>query len=220
MSQCNSIASRYGALLRVNKLALTRYTAESVFEGLCAVLAEMVPFERAVLCLYDPTRDGLKIVDVQGSARKSVFGVGELLGRGSSQTGWTFEHKRTMFRRDIEKEIRFPTDKAATDEGYRSVCSVPLVVRDDSVGVVTVASGRQCPLTVRHVEIVQELSGQIALVVSSSMLRCTTHPGTRLVCPRCIGAAGGKTTVTKHREDLSAWGKKGGRGRRIVNLVE
>lgn len=28
------------------------------------------------------------------------------------------------------------------------------------------------------------------------------------LCPRCIGAAGGKTTVTKHRDALSMWGKK------------
>jgi hypothetical protein len=79
---------------------------------------------------------------------------------------------------------------------------------------VTVLSERKNRFSVAHAEIVQEMSNQIALAVGSTILKCPTHANTKLVCPRCIGAAGGKTTVSKHREHLSKWGKKGGRGRK------
>lgn len=41
---------------------------------------------------------------------------------------------------------------------------------------------------------------------------CLTHPLTRLVCPRCIAAKGGKATAHKYsHETLARWGRSGGR---------
>ena len=208
------IAQRYKSLLQVNEVALTKFTADSIFQGMCGVLKNTVPYDRAGLSLYDPDHDGLKIVGIYGPHEKSIFRVGHVISRKTTQTGWVFEHKTTMFRRDLSKELRFPADKDLVDEGYRSVCSVPLVVREISIGVVTVIGARKNQLSVNHAEVVKEMSNQIALAISSIIFRCPTHTNTKLVCPRCIGAAGGKTTVSKHREDLSNWGKKGGRGRK------
>jgi hypothetical protein len=42
---------------------------------------------------------------------------------------------------------------------------------------------------------------------------CPIHKDTELICPRCIGSRGGKTTTKKHRRKLSGWGKSGGRPR-------
>jgi hypothetical protein len=42
-------------------------------------------------------------------------------------------------------------------------------------------------------------------------LRCSVHPDSELVCPRCMGARGGKRTIRKHKAKLSKWGKQGGR---------
>jgi hypothetical protein len=38
---------------------------------------------------------------------------------------------------------------------------------------------------------------------------CPIHPLTRMICPRCIGARGGKKTNKLHAEKLSKWGKRG-----------
>jgi hypothetical protein len=43
--------------------------------------------------------------------------------------------------------------------------------------------------------------------------RCSKHPETRMICPRCIAARGGKATTRKHKAKLSKWGKSGGRPR-------
>ena len=38
------------------------------------------------------------------------------------------------------------------------------------------------------------------------------HPLTRMQCPRCIAAAGGKTTARTHSHaQMVAWGRQGGR---------
>lgn len=210
------IAHRYRSLLKVSEVALTTSTPVGLFQGLCAVLKDIVPYDRAGLSLYDPDQDGLKIVGIHGPHDNSIFTVGHVLNRKNSQTGWVFDHKTMLFRRDLERELRFLSDKRIVDEGYRSICSVPLVVRGNSIGVLSIIASRRNQLTANHAEVVEQVSKQIALAISSILPRCASHANTKLVCPRCIGAAGGKTTASKHRDDLSNWGKKGGRGRKSV----
>jgi formate hydrogenlyase transcriptional activator len=208
------VVRRYQSLLRVNEIALTTSTAEGIFRGMCRVLREVVPYDRAGLSLYDPEHDSLRIAHLYGPHENSMFHVGHLLHRKTSQTGWVFEHKTTMVRCNLEAELRFPGDKDLVAEGYHSLCSVPLVVRGNSIGVVSMVAARRDSLSRKHAELLEELSDQIVLAIISMKRRCPTHMNTNLVCPRCIGAAGGKTTVSKHRQDLSSWGKKGGRGRK------
>lgn len=208
------IERRYRSLLQVNAVALNSATSEAVFRGMCIALKRLVPYERAALALYDPDHDALKIVDLYGPYENSSVRVGQLLSREDTQSGWAFDHKRPLFRRDLEKESRFVTDKEILQEGYRSMCSVPLMVLGHSIGVVTVTATKKNQLSMDHAEAVQEMSNQIALAINCNVLRCATHTGTKLVCPRCIGAAGGQATVAKHREYLSSWGKKGGRGKK------
>jgi formate hydrogenlyase transcriptional activator len=213
-----SIADRYSSLRKASEIALTTTTTEGIFQGVCGILKEVVPYDRAGISLYDPEHDSLKIVDIFGPHENSVFRVGHLLGRKTCQTGWVFEHKQTLFRRDLATQSQFPSDKKIIDEGYRSICSVPLVVRGNSIGVLSVIGSRQNQLSVDHAEIVEAVSQQVALALASIVPHCLTHTNTKVVCPRCIGAAGGKTTVLKHREDLSNWGRKGGRGRRSISV--
>ncbi len=214
----NAIGQRYRCLLRVNNIARSKSTAEGIFNGVCRALKNLVPYDRAGLSLFDPDRDALRIVGIYGPHKNSMFRVGHLLNRSTTQTGWVFDQKTRMLRRDLTSEFKFSADQSIFDEGYRCVCSVPLVLRGDSIGAVTVLGARKNQLSSDHAELVQEMSDQIVLAISSLTPRCPTHTSTKLVCPRCIGAAGGKTTVAKHRADLSTWGKKGGRGRRNLDF--
>jgi transcriptional regulator with GAF, ATPase, and Fis domain len=209
-----SIADRYSSLLKASEIARTNSTMQGVFQGICGILRQIVPYDRAGLSLYNPDQDNLKIVDIYGPHENSIFLAGHFLNRKTSQSGWVFDHKEPMFRRDLASDARFPGDRKIIGEGYFSICSVPLVVRGQSIGVLSVLGERKDQLTADHAEIVEEVSHQIALAIASIAPRCQNHANTRVVCPRCIGAAGGKTTVSKHREDLSNWGRKGGRGRK------
>jgi hypothetical protein len=153
----------------------------------------------------------LKIEATYGFHQNSAFQVGYRMPKNSSQA---FDCRNPIIRRDLEKDFRTSTEKQIANEGYRSLCSVPLIVRNNCIGVVTVVSKRRNQFLVRHSQLVQEMSNQIALAILSMTLTCPSHPGAKLLCPRCIGATGGRTTVSKHHGDLSNWGKKGGRGRK------
>src|SRR5690349_3411043 len=126
MGQKTTLASRYRAVVKVNEVALTSSTTDAVFHGMCAELKNLVRYERAGIDLYDPDADALRVVATYGPHESSVFRVGLLLGRKDSQTGWTFDNQQKIVRRDLRKERRFPFDRHTADEGYRSLCSVPL----------------------------------------------------------------------------------------------
>lgn len=212
------MSDRYNAILRANEVARTGCNSADVFQGLCVILREVVPYDRAGLSVYDPQIDGLKIVHLYGPHEGTVFRVGHFLDRRASQTGWVFDNKTALLRPDLERDLRFATDKAILIEGYRSVCSVPLVVRGNSIAVLSVLAAKRDQLSLGHAELVQEISNQIALAITSPVPSCPVHPNTRVICPKCIGAAGGKSTVTKHRDALARWGRKGGRGRKSPNF--
>lgn len=212
MNRNSSIADRYDALLKANELARSTSTIDETFRGMCRILKRLVEYDRAVLMSYDAESDSLRIESLYGPYKNSVFHLGYLLPRKSSQGGGTLQRKTAAISRDLTKQARFPSDKQALDEGYRSLCSVPLIVSDLGIGVVTVLGTRKNQFSVRDSQIVQELSNEIVMTVLSRVSRCPLHPDTRLLCPKCIGAIGGRTTVTKYREAMSNWGKQGGRG--------
>ena len=202
---------RYRTIIDVNRVAIVETAAEKVFCGMCAALKEVMPYDRAGLTVYDSDHDAMKIAALYGPYENSFFHVGDLLGRKDSQNGWTFEHQAATVRRDLAKEYQFALEEHTVKEGFRSLCSVPLVVHGKSVAVVTILSHQKNQYTQRHGQYLQDFANQIALAVALLAPHCMLHPQSKLMCPRCIASAGGRTTTTKHKEQLSTWGQKGGR---------
>jgi GAF domain-containing protein len=163
-NQVTSIARRYRALLNVNRLALSTFTIDEIFGGVCTVLRALLVYDRAGLAIYDPDQDSLKIEATYGFHQNSAFQVGYRMPKNSSQA---FDCRNPIIRRDLEKDFRTSTEKQIANEGYRSLCSVPLILRNNCIGVVTVVSKRRNQFLVRHSQLVQEMSNQIALAILS-----------------------------------------------------
>jgi formate hydrogenlyase transcriptional activator len=202
------------AIIAVNRVAIVENAPEKVFHEMCALLKKVMRYDRAGLTVYDPEHDALKIAALYGRYENSFFRVGDLLGRKESQNGWTFDHQSRTLRRDLSKEHQFGLEKRTVEEGLRSLCSVPLVVHGKSVGVVTILSHQRNQYSHRHSQSLQDIANQIAFPVAMLAPHCLRHPQSRLMCPRCVGSGGGRTTTAKYKEQLSAWGQKGGRGKR------
>jgi formate hydrogenlyase transcriptional activator len=220
MDQLSRTTVRYQTLLEVNRAALTHSTPHHVFTDMCSALGRVVPYDRAGLMMYEPEEDALKVVGLSGSLPGSFFRIGAKIAREQTPHGLALENQKVVIRRDIEAEAQFAIEELSLSEGLHSYCAVPLVVRGNSVGVVTMLSYRQKQYSQRHAEFLQETSNQIVLAVLSLMQVCATHPRSKLICPRCIGSSGGQRTTEKYKDQLSGWGKKGGRGRKIKQAPE
>jgi hypothetical protein len=47
MNPRTNIVDRYRAILKVNKVALTKSTTEELFGGMCTALGKLLPYDRA-----------------------------------------------------------------------------------------------------------------------------------------------------------------------------
>jgi formate hydrogenlyase transcriptional activator len=211
---------RYKTLLEVNRSAMTQSTPDAIFADMCAALSRVMPYDRAGLMMYEPEEDALKVVGLSGSLPGSFFRIGARINREQTPHGLALEHQKAVIREDIEAEAQFAIEELSLSEGLHSYCAVPMVVRGNSVGVVTMLSYQQKQYSESHAQFLQEVSNQIVLAVLSFTQACASHPRSKLICPRCIGSTGGQRTTEKYKQQLSDWGKKGGRGRRVPFATE
>jgi GAF domain-containing protein len=213
MTRLPGISDRYRAMREINKVATTHSTRAEIFHAVSRVLKRVLNYDRAGLMLYQPEEDDLKIDAVDGTLPTSFFQIGARLSRKDTPHGCAFEGKRIIIRRNIEKECEFAIEEYTVREGLKSFCAVPLVIRGNCLGVMSLVSFREHQFAEKHAGFLQEISDEIVGPLASLMPFCVHHATSKLVCPRCIASSGGKKTTAKYREQLSAWGKRGGRKR-------
>ncbi len=205
---------RYATILEVNRAAITGPGISEIFRGTCGALKNVLPYDRIGLSLYEPQNAALKLAATTGCSPDSFYHPGLLLDCKESHHGWVFQHKRVIVRRDLQRELQFQVEQHNVSEGIRSYCAVPLVVRGESLGVMIILSSQKNRYSPKHADFLQEVSNQLALAVTSLMPSCSKHLHANLICPRCIAAGGGRATAARHKEQLSEWGRQGGRGRK------
>jgi formate hydrogenlyase transcriptional activator len=160
-------AQRYRALLEINNAIITNLTRDTLLHAICEALKRVVPFDRAALTLYEPERDILRILALEGRFYSDVFHVGFELPRKDSHAGWAFDHQRPLLRRDLEKEVQYGPEKLLHAEGIRSLCTAPLIVRGKSIGTLNVASNTRNQYDETTAAFLQEAANQVALAVEN-----------------------------------------------------
>jgi GAF domain-containing protein len=211
-------AQRYATIIEVNRAAITDPGLDELFRDTYLAVKKVIPCDRMALSVYAPEQGGLKLVAAAGQGPESFFRVGLMLDGKESHHGWVFQNQKPIVRRDLEKELQFPIEQHDVEEGLRSYCAVPLVLRGKSLGVMIALSSDKNLYFEGHSAFLREVSNQLVLAVNSLTPSCSKHAGTKLNCPRCIASKGGQTTAGKHKTQLSEWGKKGGRGRKKSQL--
>jgi len=68
-----------------------------------------------------------------------------------------------------------PAEERTLAEGLHSYCAVPLIVRGESIGVVTLLSRRKNQFSERHAEFLQQAANQIVLAIKSFNPHCSQH---------------------------------------------
>lgn len=220
MKRYTKVSNVYKSLLQANQAALSESTTEAIFRGMCDALSNILPYDRAQLTLYDHDQHSLRLTAVYGAYENSSFHVGDVLGDADAQNDSAFTNRRSTIRRNLLKDGRSHWERQTAQEGFHSLCSVPLILRGNTIGVSTLIGARKNQFYTRHAEVLRQMCNQITVAISSLFPRCVIHPKTKLLCPGCIGAAGAKVTTSRHRGELSHWGRKGGRSRKNKDLHE
>ncbi len=156
------------ALLEISSAIIANLDRQSFFNALAQSLRKILPFDRTTLTLYDPERDILKVVALEGLMPVQPFGgVGWEINRPGSHFGWVLDHRQYLLRHDLAKELVFSTEEKILTEGIHSYIAVPLMGKGKPLGTLTVASQAANRYSEDDALFLLEVAGQVALAIEN-----------------------------------------------------
>jgi formate hydrogenlyase transcriptional activator len=162
-----AVGDRVRTLLEVNNAIISNLTREALFHTVCEALQRVVSFDRVALALHESESDLIRLVAFEGAFPSEHFTVGQTFDPRDSHFGLAIGQERPLVRRDLAVEAQYASERRACQEGIRSICTVPLIVRGRAIGAVNLASRRTGQYSDADAEFLQEVANQIALAVEN-----------------------------------------------------
>lgn len=152
---------------RLSAIITSSVNVTEIFENFARELREVVNVDYAAIALIEGEQ--LHILALSSQAR-SARQMGERLELKETTTEWVVEHKKSLYEADLERHSGFGTAKHYVKEGIRSILHLPLVVRDEVMGTLIVASHRPDAYTPEQILVLERLALQIAMPIENSRL--------------------------------------------------
>ncbi len=158
------------ALLEINNAIVTNLDRPSLFRSITQSLGQILPFDRAVLMLYQPERDSLRVAALEGTLTARRYGaVGTEIDRRGSHAGWALDHKQCLLRRDLAEELQFPIEEKILAEGIRSYIVAPLIGKEKPLGTLNVGSETPRRYCEDDAMFLLGVAGQVTLAIENML---------------------------------------------------
>jgi formate hydrogenlyase transcriptional activator len=160
----------YRMLLEINNAIISNLTRQALFHAIAEALRKVIPFDRAVLPIYDAEKDVLRTFALEG---RSVPGhsheVDTEISRHESGSGWAFTQRRPLLKRELMTEGEFPSDDILLAGGIHSYVVVPLIAREKGLGTLFLASSQPDQYSPEDVVLLESVAKQIALAIENML---------------------------------------------------
>ena len=105
----------------------------------------------------------------------SPWKVGERIPLKGTATEWVATHQKPIIDSDLTKEVRYTTGKYHLQHSIRSIIYLPLVISNQVIGSLSVASRNPYAYNARHVKLLEQLAYQIAMPIENARLYAKTE---------------------------------------------
>jgi formate hydrogenlyase transcriptional activator len=167
-SDLRASEERQRVLLDVNNAIVTCLDRESLFLATAAVLRRAVPFDRAALILYDPSKDIFTVLGVAGPVPSPpVIPVGTEWPRQHSRAGWVLDHCEPLLTVDLRDSPPFVEHAALLEEGIRAAVSAPMTVKGKIIGTLNVGSRVPGRYGEAEASLLAAIAEQVALAIEN-----------------------------------------------------
>jgi formate hydrogenlyase transcriptional activator len=162
---------RLQLLLDLNNAVVSRLDLDQVFTSVSGCLQRLIPHQHASLLLYEPeTRRFKKHVPRYGENDVVVEDCQVDEHWAKTPPGIAITTKRTALL-DEEALVKLAAEShiaaRMVSEGYKSICSVPLLSQDRALGTLNVGSDRSRAFSPDDVELLGQVAQQIAIAVEN-----------------------------------------------------
>ncbi|MBN1191558.1 MAG: diguanylate cyclase [Dehalococcoidales bacterium] len=105
----------------------------------------------------------------------SPWQVGERIPLKGTATEWLREYQKPVIIADLSQEERFITSKYHLQRSIRSIVYLPLMISNQVIGTLTVASRNPNAYNARHLKLLEQLASQIAMPIENARLYAKTE---------------------------------------------
>lgn len=161
-------AEQLKVLHEIDLAILAASTAEEIADATLSRLGELVPYSRASVELFDFEAGRVQII---ATCPDSVDEAGQVRDLVWHEPIKVLREGRPYSVADTEALPDNPLTQALRAQGLRSVTALPLMVREELIGVLTVARDRAETLTDEDLRIFQDLADQLAIGIQQAQLR-------------------------------------------------
>ena len=161
---------RLQVLLDVNNVLVTSREVSELFRGIVGSLERVIHHDFTSLALLDPATGLLKIHALDFPGRQELLKQEITVPRDSSPSGRAISTGLPLLIRGAELE-RYPSEalRFLRSEGIETLCCVPLTTHGRTFGSLNLASRRGEAFTAEDVELLRQVSTQIAIAVENAL---------------------------------------------------
>jgi formate hydrogenlyase transcriptional activator len=162
---------RLSLLLEVTNVLVSRHALPDLLQALSERIQKVIPHEGALVNLFEPpgklVRAPVRLAMLDGVRQSAFEGftfslTDPVIGPLSRGEAMTYELEMIRFNNP-------PIYEALKPGGLQSFCSTPLVTARGYVGMLTVGSRRPDAFDAADVQLMREVSGQIAVAVENAL---------------------------------------------------
>lgn len=155
--------SQHRLLHHITSTAASGTTLEEALESAVKGLQVTLGGDRVTILLADPDKKNLRVMAALGYA-EDITDANVEIGKGV--TGWVAAHRKPLRIRDVNEDSRYVKVSANT----RSELAVPLIYRNELLGVLNVESEQLDAYTENDEEMLGTLGGSLAAVIANARL--------------------------------------------------
>jgi formate hydrogenlyase transcriptional activator len=161
---------RLQVLLDVNNLLVTSRELPDLFRGIVSTLERVIHHDFTSLAFVDPVTGLLKIHALDFPNSQGLIKQETAVPRDASPSGQAIATGQPVIARGAELD-RYPNEiiRILRNEGVQTICCVPLITHGRTFGSLNLASRRGDAFPSQDVELLQQVSAQIAIAVENAL---------------------------------------------------
>lgn len=171
LQKIEHLARVYAVLSGINALMVRECDRESLFREACRIAVEQGGFRMAWIGIVDP--NVIKIVPVAsaGIEAQHLAGLKELFSSdmgtvlSNTMVAQAIKEKKAIVSNDVQNDPKILLLKKYTDPGVRSLAVLPLIVADETIGVLTLYASQIEFFEEEGLKLLTELAGDISFAI-------------------------------------------------------
>lgn len=156
------------AMHEIDKSILSTLNRDEILQIAARMVAKVIACDRATVALVDRQRGGFVYSAGFGLG---ILPLGNLVLFNETSTTEVIETMRPQYERDLREQREILSfERKLLEDGFFSHIRVPLIVKEEAVGVLNVGSKRPSAFTTEDLSTLERLSSQISVALENSRL--------------------------------------------------